>query len=109
MSKIIDEQKALDVDPFDGDWGDDSYTQLSNKIVTIKKARPCDYCKLSIEVGDRARVMTSAYDGTIMRHTFCADCLNLMVKMDGGDDGAIFKLDERSRKGWEKYEAKKSS
>ena len=104
----MNESKALNTDPFEGDWGDDGYTPLSNKIVTIRKSRPCDHCKRKIAVGERARVMTSAYDGEIMRHTFCADCLNLMVKMDDGDDQAVYELEERSRKGWEEEEAKKA-
>lgn len=108
MRKINNEAEALKVDPYECDR-DESPVILSNKIVTVKKERPCDYCKCTIPQGERARVMSYLYDDQMHRQTFCADCLNLMVASEDDQNGDIsMALEDRSRKGWEEYEAKKA-
>lgn len=86
MNKIIDEKMALKLDPFEGDFGDDESPQpLKNKIVIIRKPRKCSFCDHILQLGERARSMTSVFDGEIMSHDFCADCLNKMIKLEIGD------------------------
>lgn len=107
MANLIDEKRALEVDPYEGDR-DESPVILSNKIVTVRKERPCDYCKHTIHQVERARVMSYVYDDQMFRQTFCPTCLNLMVLAeDDGTGDSEMELIERSRKGWEEWEAKK--
>ena len=101
MTTITDEQHALSLDPFEGDWDGEGPMPLSNKIVTIRKARKCSNCHSLVQVGDRSRVMASLYDGIIKRHTFCVRCLNLMIEADNGSESANGELTMLYAKGFE--------
>ena len=79
---IKNEEQALEVDPFEGDYGDSTDAVLKNKIVTIRKERPCSFCRRMIKAGERARSMTSKLDGEIRSHTFCNRCLNDMIAVE---------------------------
>lgn len=48
---IKNEEQALEVDPFEGDYGDSTDAVLKNKIVTIRKERPCSFCRRMIKAG----------------------------------------------------------
>ena len=101
MTTITDEQYALSIDPFDGDWGGEGPSLLSNKIVTVRKERKCSNCHSLVQIGDRARATASSYDGVIKRHTFCARCLNLMIEADHGSESANDELTMLYAKGFE--------
>lgn len=79
---IKNEEQALEVDPFEGDYGDSTDAVLKNKIVTIRKERPCSFCRRMIKAGERARSMTSKLDEEIRSHTFCDRCLNDMIAVE---------------------------
>lgn len=79
---IKNEKQALEVDPFEGDYGDSTDAVLKNLIVTVRKERPCSFCRRMIKAGERARSMTSLLDGEIMSHVFCDRCLNDMIAVE---------------------------
>ena len=78
------EDLAMEVDPFDGDFGNIDDRTLSDKIVTIRKPRPCSFCKCEIAKGERARAMTAMLDGTLTQYTWCAKCLDKMIDLNIG-------------------------
>lgn len=92
--KIKDEALALIVDAFEANE-EEQATVLSNKIVTVRKPRPCDFCKRPIDVGERARVINAVFDGEHVSNTFCSDCLNEMIDIENGDIKAVDRLSER--------------
>lgn len=67
------ETACLAVNPFDGDRDSDA-RELSDKIVTTRKATTCVDCGQPIAIGERSRVITAAIDGRVASCRWCALC-----------------------------------
>jgi len=70
-----DLQEALEVNPFDGDFGPSDLTVLRDEIVTAAKEHRCSGCEGKIREGlrHRCRVEKSADDG-LSSWRWCHDC-----------------------------------
>lgn len=91
---IKDEAIALIADAFEGN-DEEQAVVLSNKIVTVRKPRPCSFCKRPIDAGERARVINAVLDEEHVSNIFCAECLNEMIDIANGDIKAVDRLSER--------------
>lgn len=87
----FDEDAALNMDPFEGDFGDGEQL-ISNAIVD---APTCNFCAGTIKAGTRCRCQiettsdvecaNGASDLTVEIHYFCAACCKAMAKEDDGE------------------------
>lgn len=84
-------EKILDIDVFDGDFGDSGDTILADKIVKARKAHRCIICKEQIITGDYYRTITHICDGELNTNKYCIPCLLSMMDnehengCEGGD------------------------
>lgn len=91
------DESILAFDPFEGDFGEQGDTVLSNKMVVAAKEHECCHCKNTIAKGERHRCQTGKY-GDFMTHRWCAICCDLMARIvaaedytvDGDDDCDVF-------------------
>lgn len=102
MSSLTLEQEsaALEFDPFEGDFGDQSDRVLSNKFVNVRKPGACSHCGFEIIKGERARSMSAKFDGQLMAYRWCALCCAAMAKCAADDDDE----DSDSEPAWADYE-----
>ena len=81
--KIAQFADALDVDMFEGDFGDQGDTCLENKLIIAKKDHigSCSGCGGDCLKGTVNRVMKWAFeqDG-FMSYRYCESCMNEMMK-----------------------------
>jgi hypothetical protein len=89
---MFDEQAALAVNPFEGDFGAPGDTILKNRVVTARKAGACQDCDGGITPGTRVRVLAAVFDGQLMSYRWCALCCAAMAALrdddeDGGGNG----------------------
>lgn len=78
---MIDEEYkklVLEFDPFDGDFGEQGDTVLSDKVVKVRKERTCSHCDSLVKIGEYARSMSAKFDGELMSYTWCSECCDLM-------------------------------
>ena len=75
MAKVVfTEEMALDYCPFFDDFGEQADRKLRDKIVTIKKERPCSTCGSTCRKGTKCRSMVYIFDGEVQAYTYCNDC-----------------------------------
>ena len=86
MSTEDFERDVLDFDPFEGDFGEQGDTVITNKMVNAAKEHKCCHCKCTITKGERHRCQTGKYDGELMTHRWCAACCQLMACIAASDD-----------------------
>lgn len=83
-------EKVLEFDPFDGDFGEQGDTILSDKIVKARKERKCSHCSNVVAKGEYVRSMSAKFDGELMSYTWCSACCDLMhtviVSEDADDE-----------------------
>lgn len=84
--RSFDESACLDVNPFEGDFGEPSDRVLQDKIVTTRKPAMCGCCRGVTEVGERTRSIKAIFDGQMMSYRFCSECCHAMARM-WDDDG----------------------
>lgn len=90
-------EKALDFDPFEGDFGESSDRTLKDKIIKVRKPHTCHICDGSISAGEPARNIVQVFEGQIGSWYFCHECCKAMVKLfefdseneDGNEDDEI--------------------
>ena len=81
MFEPSDEQKAMWVNPFDGDRGFPGDRVLSDKIVTAKKEHECHECMVlnrqskTINKGERARRHVCIFGGNLETYYWHVSCL----------------------------------
>jgi hypothetical protein len=68
--KELTEDMLMEVDPFEGDFGDQSDQIFTDKFVTARKEHECSCCGKLIVCGERYRSMTGRFDGELMGHKF---------------------------------------
>jgi predicted nucleic acid-binding Zn ribbon protein len=73
------DQKILDFDPFEGDFGTPGDKVFTNRMVTARKPGPCSHCEAEISKGERVRRQVSKFDGELMTHRWCALCCKAMA------------------------------
>lgn len=73
---------SLDFNLFEGDFGDSSDTQLTNKIVKVRKEHECHICSNKTQVGSYARYDVWIFDGEFMKYYVCQDCLDAIVQYE---------------------------
>jgi hypothetical protein len=96
---------ALDLDPFEGDFGTNDDKVFSDKMVVGRKRYQCFHCHGPILVGDQHRYMASKFDDEFMTHRFCAACCEAMLvqmkAQHGWDDSEneehLFAFESRNR------------
>ena len=72
---------ALRYNPFEGDFGSPADRELSDKLVTFRKARPCHNCFGDVKPGTRGRSLTMLWDGDgLMHYAYCAECTQAMAE-----------------------------
>ena len=81
----ITEAMMLAVEPFEGDFGDQSDRIFTDKMVTARKEHECSCCGNMIIRGERYRSMTGRFDGELMSHKFRVGCLVRMWLDIGGE------------------------
>lgn len=96
-AKAIDIARALNFDPFQGDFGEPGDRELSDKIVTAKKDHPeCSCCGGAIKAGTKNRVKREVYDRELVVNRWCQECTEAMALVesrlsgedpDFGDEG----------------------
>lgn len=80
--KHLSEKEAIEVmtiDPFDGDFGDQSDIVFKDNICTARKDGVCHYCGGNIYSGDQQRRMSAKFDGQLMSFRWCVGCLREMI------------------------------
>ena len=80
-------EKILDIDVFDGDFGDYRDTILANKIVKARKTHRCILCEEPIITGDYYRIITHICDGELNTNKYCMTCLLSMMEEDDDCEG----------------------
>ena len=75
-----DEQKCLDVNPFEGEFGDPGDKTLSKKIVTLRKPRECNLCGQTAKVETRCRVQVEVFAEKLESYTWCEECCSAMAE-----------------------------
>lgn len=84
---------ALDIDVFDGDFGDQGDTCLENRLVIAKKDHigGCSECGGDCLKGTVNRVMKWVFeqDG-FMSYRYCEKCMNEMVREFSYDEDDIY-------------------
>lgn len=75
LSEATDLSRALDYNPFDGDFGEPGDRELKDKIVKFRKPRLCHCCAHEVEPGTLGRSLTMLWvsDGP-MSYAYCTDC-----------------------------------
>jgi len=74
------EEVALQSDPFDGDFGDQGDSTLSDKIVVARKSNtPCSFCLSPTISGTKIRVRTDSISGEIQHYRWCHECCHAFV------------------------------
>lgn len=81
------DESILSFDPFEGDFGEQGDTVLSNKMVVAAKVHECCHCKGFIQKGERHRCQSGKY-GEFMTHRWCAACCDLMARIVAADEDA---------------------
>jgi hypothetical protein len=79
----VNESYVLGFNLFQGDFGSGE-KELSNKIVTTRKAYPksCHICAGDISKGERSRVLTEVLDGHIGKYRVCNICCEAISKYE---------------------------
>jgi hypothetical protein len=90
----MDEKLALEVNPFEGDFGSPGDVTLSKKIVTLRKERECDHCGQMAKKGTRCRTQSEIFDGDLHRYTWCTDCTAALAT-SWDDDGDAWEARDR--------------
>lgn len=75
-----DEQKCLDLNPFEGDFGEPGDKTLSDKIVTLRNPRECNLCGQTAKPGTRCRVQVKVFTRKLEPYTWCEECCSAMAK-----------------------------
>ena len=81
--KIAQFSEALDIDMFEGDFGDQGDTCLVNKLVIAKKDHigGCSECGGDCLKGSVNRVMKWSFSqARFMSYRYCESCMNEMMK-----------------------------
>lgn len=83
MHQSISIERALEFDPFQGDFGEQGDREISDKIVTAKKDHAeCSCCRAPIKAGTKNRVKVEIYEREMMTHRWCQDCTAAMALVD---------------------------
>ena len=61
-------------------------SRVSDKIVIIRKARPCFGCSQPISKGDTAHIQTNTDDGRLYSITLCEACQEKVARMNSDDE-----------------------
>lgn len=77
--------EALDFNLFEGDFGCQSDTQLTSKIVKVRKEHECHICSSKTKVGSYARHDVWIFDGEFMKYYVCQDCLDAIIQYENED------------------------
>ena len=85
----FDEREALRYPLFQDDFGAPGDKQLSDQVITARKAATCHECLGPVDVGTRYRKHVGIYDGQLMAFKFCAGCCAAMAKVFNGDHLAM--------------------
>ena len=85
VSPTFDLNDALDIDWFEGDFGDGE-TRLSNKIVKGNKEHECHSCEKAIVKGELHRAMTERVDGELESYRWCQKCCIAGILLADGHD-----------------------
>ena len=88
----FDENECLKYDPFEGDFGSPSDVILKDKIGFARKSGECHICTHDIVKGEKIRMLTAVFDGTLVRYHWCSECCAAMAATWSDDFAA---LDER--------------
>lgn len=94
-------EKALDFDPFEGDFGESSDCTLKDKIVKVRKPHICHICDGAINAEELARNITQVFEGQIGTWYFCHECCKAMAKVfdyENNDDDEDEDSDEEINK-----------
>jgi hypothetical protein len=86
---MTEDDKALNFDPFQGDFGAPGDRVLKNKMGVARKPGWCNDCAQQILPGERVRLMTARFDGQLMNYRWCALCCAAMAKHED-DDGEAY-------------------
>jgi hypothetical protein len=73
-------EQSLDFFLFDGDFGEQGDTELSNKIVKGRKEYECFICKNCINKGEFHRVTTWKFYNELLTYRCCNTCCLAMIK-----------------------------
>ena len=82
MSVPFDESDCLDLNPFEGDFGDGRDRTLSDRIVTARKLHSscCHDCGGDVLKGERHRSRVDIADGEFFTFRWCSECCAAMAK-----------------------------
>lgn len=75
----FDEQKCLQYNPFEGDFGEPGDRVLKDKICTSRKTGECHNCGTCIQPGERTRRLTAVFGGQLLSYRWCELCCSAMA------------------------------
>ena len=76
MFEPSNEQKAMWINPFDGDRGSQGDRVLSDKIVTTRKEHDCHECRSKIGAGEKARRHVCIFSSNLETYYWHVGCLS---------------------------------
>ena len=65
--------------PFEGDFGAPGDRVLKDKIGIARKSGPCEICEHDIQPGERIRMLSAVFDGSLMSYRWCSTCCAAMA------------------------------
>lgn len=74
MSRPFDERRALQYNPFEGDFGGSGDRTMKDKIGVARVEGPCQDCAQTILPGERVRLRTEFFDGEMRSYRWCNLC-----------------------------------
>lgn len=89
VHRVFDASACLQVNPFEGDFGEPGDRVLKDKIVTARKGGACGICLQDIVPGERIRVLAAIFSGALMHYRWCSSCCAAMAS-SWTDNGAAW-------------------